>query len=121
MARKPGQKLRTIGLLSNPEATVKSLPRKRRKPAEPQLPFDPMPNRIGPCLALLKSSPPISDDWVFEVKWDGYRLAVHIEPNAVRIITRGSHDWTHRFPAIAEAAKAFGSTMILDGEAVVLD
>jgi ATP-dependent DNA ligase len=40
----------------------------------------------------------------------------------VRIITRGGHDWTHRFPAIADAARELGpATMILDGEAVVLD
>jgi len=50
------------------------------------------------------------------------RLAVHIEPAGVRLITRGGHDWTHRFPAIDEAAKTLGpETMILDGEAVVLD
>ena len=54
--------------------------------------------------------------------WDGYRLAVHIEPTGVRILTRGGHDWTHRFPDIAEAARALGpATMIIDGEAVVLD
>ncbi len=66
MARKSGQKLRTIGLLSDLDAPITSLPRKRRKPTEPQLPFDPMPDRIEPCLALLKSNPPTSDDWVFE-------------------------------------------------------
>ena len=49
-------------------------------------------------------------------------LAVHIEPKAVRIITRGGHDWTDRFPAIAAAAKELNvGTAILDGEAVVLD
>ncbi|CCM70227.1 ATP-dependent DNA ligase (plasmid) [Sinorhizobium meliloti Rm41] len=59
---------------------------------------------------------------MFEVKWDGYRLAIHIEPKGVRIITRGGHDWTHRFPAIAEATSKLGvGTAILDGEAVVLD
>jgi bifunctional non-homologous end joining protein LigD len=53
---------------------------------------------------------------------DGYRLAVHVEPRRVRIITRGGHDWTFYFPAIAAAAKDLGpATMILDGEAVVLD
>ncbi len=47
---------------------------------------------------------------------------MHIEPTGVRIISRGGHDWTHRFPAISDAPKALGSTtMILDGEAVVLD
>lgn len=121
MARKPGQKLRTIGLLSDLDAPLRSLPKKKRNPSQPQLLFDPMPERIEPCLALLKAKPPIGDEWIFEVKWDGYRLAVHVETTGVRILTRGGHDWTHRFPAIEKAAKAYGSTMILDGEAVVLD
>ncbi|TCU04832.1 ATP dependent DNA ligase-like protein [Rhizobium sullae] len=81
-----------------------------------------MPERIEPCLALLKTKPPTGPEWVYEITWDGYRLAVHIEPKRVRIITRGGHDWTHRFPAIEQAAKQLGvATAILDGEAVVLD
>lgn len=81
-----------------------------------------MPARIEPCLALLKPRPPKGPQWTFEVKWDGYRLAVHIEPSGVRILTRGGHDWTERFPAIlAEARRLPVSTAILDGEAVVLD
>nr|AOO88639.1 ATP-dependent DNA ligase [Rhizobium leguminosarum bv. trifolii] len=49
-------------------------------------------------------------------------MAVHIEPTGVRILTRGGHDWTHRFPAIEQAAKQLPvATAILDGEAVVLD
>lgn len=81
-----------------------------------------MPDRVEPCLALLKAKPPRGRDWLFEVKWDGYRVAVHIRPNDVRIITRGGHDWTDRFPAIAAAARAIGvGTAILDGEAVILD
>lgn len=81
-----------------------------------------MPDRIEPCLALLKPLPPTGSDWIYEVKWDGYRQAIHIEPTGVRIITRGGHDWTDCFPAIAEAAKKLGvRSAILDGEAVVLD
>lgn len=83
---------------------------------------DPMPTRIEPCLALLVSKPPIGPQWFFEVKWDGYRLAVHKEPTGVRVITRGGHDWTDRFPAIAAAVGELeAETLILDGEAVVLD
>jgi bifunctional non-homologous end joining protein LigD len=101
---------------------AKSQPRRRRDPAQPNLPFDPMPDRVEPCLALLRTTAPAGPDWAFEVKWDGYRLAIHIEPKGVRIITRGGHDWTHRFPTIADAAKNLGvGTAILDGEAVVLD
>jgi bifunctional non-homologous end joining protein LigD len=83
---------------------------------------DPMPARIEPCLALLVSKPPVGPIWAWEIKWDGYRLAIHVEPGAVRVLTRGGHDWTTRFAHIAQAARQFGpSTMILDGEAVVLD
>jgi bifunctional non-homologous end joining protein LigD len=81
-----------------------------------------MPDWIEPCLAVLKATPPVGPEWVFEVKWDGYRVAVHIGPKAVRIITRDGHDWTDRFPAIVAAAKELNlGTAILDGEAVVLD
>jgi ATP-dependent DNA ligase len=48
--------------------------------------------------------------------------AVHRDADGVRIITRGGHDWTHRFPSIAaEAAELDAGSFILDGEAVVLD
>ena len=109
-------------LLQVDSFTAKSQPRRKRDPAQPNLPFDAMPDRVEPCLALLKQVPPSGPDWAFEIKWDGYRLAIHIEPSGVRIITRGGHDWTHRFPAIAAAAKELGvGTAILDGEAVVLN
>ncbi|WP_458385499.1 non-homologous end-joining DNA ligase [Rhizobium pisi] len=113
---------RSKPLLRDTEAPIRSRPRGRRNPAQPQLLFDPMPERVEPALAQLKSRPPKGSEWSWELKWDGYRLAVHIEPQAIRILTRGGHDWTHRFPAIAEAARALGpATMIIDGEAVVLD
>lgn len=95
---------------------------RRDDPRQPELFHDPMPDRVEPCLALLASKPPAGDDWAFEVKWDGYRLAVHIDRGNVRIITRGGHDWTHRFPAIAfEAAALRVTSAIIDGEACVLD
>ncbi|APG87173.1 ATP-dependent DNA ligase (plasmid) [Sinorhizobium americanum CCGM7] len=113
---------RRAKLLLQDDSVAKSKPARPRDPAQPNLPFDPMPERIEPCLALLKPVPPKGTDWAFEVKWDGYRLAIHIEPKGVRIITRGGHDWTHRFPAVAKAASKLGvGTAILDGEAVVLD
>ncbi|MGO6684194.1 non-homologous end-joining DNA ligase [Rhizobium leguminosarum] len=109
-------------LLRESDAPVRGQPRRRRDPAQPNLLLDPMPARIEPCLALLRAKPPRGDNWVYEIKWDGYRLAVHIEPTGIRILTRGGHDWTHRFPAIKVAAMWLPvGTAILDGEAVVLD
>lgn len=81
-----------------------------------------MPDRIEPYLTLLKTKPPKGPEWAYEVKWDGYRLAVHMHAGKVKIITRGGHDWTDRFPFIEQAARALPvATAILDGEAVVLD
>lgn len=109
-------------LLSDVDAPIRGRSRRPRDPDQPQLLLDPMAERIEPCLALLKPRPPKGPQWTFEVKWDGYRLAVHIQPSGVRILTRGGHDWTDRFPAIlAEARRLSVSTAILDGEAVVLD
>lgn len=108
-------------LLREP-SVARSKPRKRRDPEQPQLPFDKMPERIEPALALLKAAAPSAGNWAYELKFDGYRLAVHIDPKGVRILTRGGHDWTNRFPEIALAASKLGvGTAILDGEAVVLD
>jgi len=101
--------------------TVKG-PLARRRKSGPDLFADPMPERVEPCLALLAAKPPTGDDWAFEVKWDGYRLAVRIERGRVRVITRGGHDWTTRFPTIAHDAHELAvHSAILDGEAVVLD
>ncbi|AXV15217.1 ATP-dependent DNA ligase [Neorhizobium sp. SOG26] len=108
-------------LLIDDNLPLQSRPVRRRDPKQPELPFDPMPERVEPCLATLRASPPHGPEWSYEIKWDGYRLAVHVEPSGVRVITRGGKDWTHRFPGIAEAAKALNRTMILDGEAVILD
>ncbi|MGE7469218.1 non-homologous end-joining DNA ligase [Bosea sp. NPDC003192] len=94
----------------------------RRGAAEMDLFADKMPARVEPCLALLKPKPPVGPDWLFEVKWDGYRLAVHRDDRGTRVITRGGFDWTDRFPSIAAAARELdASSFILDGEAVVLD
>ncbi|CAN7328649.1 non-homologous end-joining DNA ligase [Phyllobacterium sp. LjRoot231] len=122
MGKKPStRKLQTIGLLSDLNEPLKSPAQKPRDKAQPRLPLDPMPVRIEPQLATLATKVPKGDRWAYEIKWDGYRLAVHSERNRIRIITRGGHDWTSYFPAIKEAAKALGpATFILDGEAVVL-
>ncbi len=49
-------------LLREDSLSVKSQPRRRRYPAQPNLPFDPMPDRVEPCLALLKRVPPVGPD-----------------------------------------------------------
>src|SRR3954468_21721682 len=73
------------------------------------------------CLPTAAKAVPIGPDWIHEVKYDGYRLRVERHGKAVRLITRNGHDWTKRYPWIAEAAlKNPEQQFVIDGEAVVL-
>jgi bifunctional non-homologous end joining protein LigD len=80
-----------------------------------------MPRVIQPQLATLVQEPPLGDDWLYEVKLDGYRLICRVENGNVVLRTRAGNDWTERFPHIAAAAAALPvKQAMLDGEVVVL-
>jgi len=122
MARKADDSRKAIGLVNDAEPPLRGRRRRKADPSQPQLTLDPMPSRIEPCLALLSAKLPDGDAWGYEIKWDGYRVFVHVEYGKVRVLTKNGHDWTSRFPAIADAARTLGPvTAIFDGEAVVLD
>jgi ATP-dependent DNA ligase len=60
--------------------------------------------------------------WVHEIKHDGFQLMVRRDAAGVRLITRNGHDWSDRFPLIAQAAGALGlRSCLIDGEAVACD
>lgn len=83
---------------------------------------DSMPVQISPELATLVDQPPDGDDWLHEVKFDGYRLICRIDGSHIQLLTRNHLDWTPRFPALATALKSLPlRSGILDGEVVVLD
>ena len=64
---------------------------------------------------------PCGPGWVHEIKHDGFRMMVHRDPAGVRLLTRNGHDWTGRFPLIAQATGALKlRSVLLDGEAVCL-
>ncbi len=71
-----------------------------------------------PQLATLVDSVPAGNDWIHEVKYDGYRALLSIGAKGPRIYTRSGLDWTDKFPGIAEAAKAIPGPALLDGEIV---
>jgi bifunctional non-homologous end joining protein LigD len=80
-----------------------------------------LPGFVEPELATLVDEPPRGKDWLFEIKYDGYRAMIAADGSAVRIHTRSGLDWTARFPAIAEAvAKRNLRSCLLDGEIVVI-
>src|SRR5216684_180899 len=80
----------------------------------------PMPDFIEPALATLRPKPPKGDNWVHEVKYDGYRFQAHIREGQVRFFTRRGYDWTARLAKLVPpAARLKAHAAILDGEAVV--
>ena len=76
---------------------------------------------MNPCLPTRGIKVPSSPDWIHEIKHDGYRLIVQRDGKRVRLFTRNGHDWTYRYPLIAEAALRNRTTsFVIDGEAVLL-
>ncbi|MEL7648405.1 MAG: DNA ligase D [Sedimentibacter sp.] len=74
-------------------------------------------------LAKLVKTVPEGEDWLFELKYDGYRIMAFVEGNSVRLITRNGKDYTKRFYDIASALIdwAAGRAIVLDGEIAVTD
>lgn len=64
--------------------------------------------------------PPAGGDWLHEIKYDGYRIQLHIDGGRVTTYTRNGHDWTSKFPSIARDAHAIpAARAIIDGEICV--
>jgi bifunctional non-homologous end joining protein LigD len=80
----------------------------------------PMPRFIEPALATLVDKPPSTEQWVHEIKFDGYRLQLNVQQQQARLFTRRGHDWTSRFKPIADAAWWLETNAaVIDGEVVV--
>jgi bifunctional non-homologous end joining protein LigD len=63
---------------------------------------------------------PSGERWIHEIKFDGYRVQVHLANEAAKIFTRRGHDWTHRFKKVAhDAWRIKASSAVVDGEIVV--
>jgi bifunctional non-homologous end joining protein LigD len=80
----------------------------------------PLPD-YKPQLATIVKAPPAGDQWVHEIKYDGYRIGCLIDRGSVRLISRNGNDWTHVFPSIAEAAKKLRTKdALIDGEVAMV-
>lgn len=79
-----------------------------------------LPSRLAPQLATLASSVP-EGQWIYEIKFDGYRLMVRIDGGTARLLTRNGHDWTDQMPQVAAAVNKLGvQSGWMDGEVVVM-
>lgn len=76
---------------------------------------------MPPQLATLVSHSPAGDEWLHEMKFDGYRILARVERGAARLLSRNAKDWTAHFPAVAKAvARLPAERAMLDGEVAVL-
>jgi bifunctional non-homologous end joining protein LigD len=77
----------------------------------------PLPPTQPLALAMVVEAPPAGDDWLHEIKHDGYRIVARIEEGEVRLISRNGKDWTKEFPQVARAVGRLpAGTALLDGE-----
>lgn len=81
-----------------------------------------LPAFVEPMLAQLVEAPPADDGWIYEIKFDGYRMQIAANGDQVKIYTRSGLDWTEKFPEVAKAAAALNlDGALIDSEIVVLD
>jgi bifunctional non-homologous end joining protein LigD len=81
-----------------------------------------MPAAIHPMLATPVDKPFDGPEWLFEIKWDGYRAISFLNDGKVRMVSRNQNDLTAEFPELHELSKSIqAKNVVLDGEIVVLD
>jgi ATP-dependent DNA ligase len=76
-----------------------------------------LPNWILAQLTQLVDAAPEGDEWLHEIKFDGYRMHARLDCGAVKLQTRTGLDWTHKYPPIAAALSELGARQgYLEGE-----
>jgi bifunctional non-homologous end joining protein LigD len=79
-----------------------------------------VPNFVLPMLAHIKDQAFDDDDWLFEIKWDGYRAIAEVEKKGVRLYSRNGLSFSELYPVIAKELTKIKDDVILDGEIIVL-
>lgn len=80
-----------------------------------------LPTFVEPQLATLVTAAPSGNEWIHEIKYDGYRTLARLEAGRVRWMTRSGLDWSDRFASLSPAVEALPCrSVLLDGEVVVL-
>jgi bifunctional non-homologous end joining protein LigD len=98
-------------------------PAKQRRPSAARRPTgagrNGPPQKAALSLATLVDEPPEGDEWLHEIKFDGYRILARVSAGDVTLLTRNGLDWTARFPTLAaELSGLEVDSALLDGEVV---
>jgi bifunctional non-homologous end joining protein LigD len=81
----------------------------------------PMPRDLKPMLASQVEKPFDKPDWIYEVKWDGYRALAYIDNGKVELKSRNNNSFNEKFYPVFEALKEWPIKAVVDGEIVVVD
>ncbi len=113
---------------AKPEPEKPAAPKRKRKPVRTRGPrrrdakSDPFPRLVDAELPTLVQAAPNGDDWLHELKFDGYRMIAFKDNAHVRYQTRNHLDWTSKIPYLAEAiGRLKVGRAIFDGEVVAFD
>ncbi len=105
--------------LKNSEKNEWLLIKKSEK--KPLTAFKNPPSNLKPMLAHLIDKPFTRRGWIFEIKWDGYRIFAYILNNQVKLISRHGEDYTSLYQPVSDNLSGCSFSAVLDGEIVVLD
>ncbi len=80
------------------------------------------PRFIAPMKPRLLTEPPSAGDWIYELKFDGFRVVAVKDGKTVNLISRNGNELAAKFPAIVEAVRSLPTNdCVIDGEVVALD
>ncbi|HVG12719.1 MAG TPA: DNA polymerase ligase N-terminal domain-containing protein, partial [Flavisolibacter sp.] len=80
-----------------------------------------IPRNVKPMLATLTEGAFDDKDWLFEIKWDGYRAVAYVEGDTVELISRNNKSYLEKYAPVAHALRALNLNAVLDGEIVAVD
>lgn len=103
------------------KTTAAARPRAKAGVARPAGKKAPMPSSVAPMLCTLTREPILDPDYLYEVKWDGYRIISYVQKGKVRMDSRSAKDYTTRYPLVTEALLSLGHDAVIDGEVVVFN
>ncbi|MBC7794235.1 MAG: ATP-dependent DNA ligase, partial [Clostridia bacterium] len=79
-----------------------------------------MPTTLSPQLATLANAVPEGDEWLYELKLDGYRMIAFADGKQTRLLTRKGNDWTRKLMRVASSVDGIACPAVLDGEVCVV-
>ncbi len=82
---------------------------------------DPHPRQPLPMLLQKADNLYAASDWIYEPKWDGFRVLASVRDGSVRLISRNGHSFTNLFGPVCDALRGLPTSIVLDGEVIVIN